>query len=231
MNPPELPCATREVCFRDPRPPRAIRGALEREFMTPLHPRMAEGVLECQGAASVNGATCPITLRFVVATPGSNAYRLRLTISWAGLPAEHKAYHQRTAGSWFDLWTRDLKPGPPAEPESSDAYERLAADALAEDAETSSVEAVQRHVLQALRDGATFSTAHKEGGSVISWRGGRFVRQDYGESDARETFAEEVAFLAFLRRFYDWETQRGIPGGAPTELDRWRLIARLLRRD
>jgi hypothetical protein len=231
MSPPELPCATRELCFRDARTPREIRGALEREFMTPLQTRMDEGALECHGAASVNGATCGIALRFVAAAPGSNAYWLRLTLSWAGLPVEHQTYHQRTAGSWFDLWTRDLEPGTPAEPERSDAYERLAADALAEDAGLSHMDAVQRHVLQALREGACFRTAHKEGGSVISWRGGRFVRQDYGESDARETFAEEAAFLAFLRRFYDWETQRGIPGGAPGELERWRLIARLLRRD
>ena len=231
MNPPDAPCATREVEFREARPPRDIRGALERQFMAPLPARMVDGALECRGAASVHGATCFITLRFVAAAPGANAYRLRLTLSWDGLPPEHHDYHRRTADSWFDLWTRDFKPAPPAAPARSQEYDRLAADALAEDTEPSRVEAVQRHVLQAMRDGATFSTAHKEGGTVISWRGGRFVRQDYGESEAREVFDDEVSFLAFLRRFFDWETRRGIPGGAPGESDRWRLIARLLRRD
>lgn len=231
MDPPDLPCVTRDIAFRDARPPRDIRGALEREFMVPLPARMVDGALECHGAADVNGATCFVTLRLVAAAPGSNAYRLRLTLSWAGLPPEHREYHQRSAGSWFDLWTRDFQPAPPAAPERSDAYERLAAEALAEDVELSCVEAVQDRVLQALRDGATFRTAHKEGGCEISWRRGRFVRQDYGESDTRDVFDDDASFLAFLRQFYDWETRSRIPGGAPTEHDRWRLIARLLRRD
>lgn len=229
MSPPELPCAIRELHFHDRRPPREIRGALEREFMVPLPARIVDGALECRGTASVNGAVCFITLRLVAATPGFNAYRLCLTLSWGGLPLEQHEFHRRTAGAWLDLWTRDYTPQVPVAPQPSDAYDRLAGDALAEDAELSSVEAVQRRVLEALRRGATFSTAHKEGGSVISGRGGRFVRQDYGESDAREAFDDAAAFLAFLRRFYDWETRRGNPGGAPAEPDRWRLVARLLR--
>ena len=231
MSPPDLPCTTREMTFRDARPPREIRGALEREIMAPLPARMVDGALECHGAASVNGATCFVTLGLVACAPESNAYRLRLTLSWAGLPTEHHEYHQRSAGSWFDLWTLDFQPAPPAAPERSDTYERLAAEALAEDVELSRVEAVQRLVLQALRDGATFSTAHKEGGTVISWRRGRFVRQDYGESDTRDVFDEDADFLAFLRQFFDWETRSRILGGAPSETDRWRLITRLLRRD
>lgn len=80
-----------------------------------------------------------------------------------------------------------------------------------------------------MRGGATFSTAHKEGGTVISRKGGAFIRQDYGESAAREEFPDEAAFLAFLRRFYDWETARSYPAGKPpTEADRWHLMLRLL---
>lgn len=231
MPPPELPCAVRELNLRDPRPPQDVQAALEREFMTPLRPAIVDGLLEYTGAADVNGATCFITLRLLAVHTPANAYQLRLTFSWGSLPAEAHDYHQRTAGSWLDLWTRELTNGPAATPQRSEAYDRLAAHALAEEARFSSAESIQAIVLEAVRDGATFHTSHKEGGTVISWRHGRFVRQDFGESDTSERFSSDPDFLAFLRRFFEWETQRHIPGGAPTEPDRWRLIARLLQRD
>jgi len=231
MPPPELPCAVRELNLRDPRPPHGVQAALEREFMTPLRPAIVDGLLEYTGAADVNGATCFITLNFLAAHTPANAYHLRLTFSWASLPATAHAYHQRTAGSWFDVWTQAFSTDAAATPQRSEAYDRLSADALAEEARFSSADSVQAIVLEAVRDGATFRTSHKEGGTVISWSNGRFVRQDFGESDTSERFSSDPDFLAFLRRFFEWETQRHIPGGAPTEIDRWRLIARLLRRD
>jgi hypothetical protein len=57
------------------------------------------------------------------------------------------------------------------------------------------------------------------------------VRADYGESSSVEAFRDEAAFLAFLRRFFDWETSRGAYPGKATEPEAWRLILRLLEEE
>lgn len=84
---------------------------------------------------------------------------------------------------------------------------------------------VQRRILEALRGGASFSTCHKEGGTNLVHENGRFVRIDFGDCPDRVVFADEAAFLASLRKFYDWETS-----GAADELERWQRIRRLLQR-
>lgn len=57
------------------------------------------------------------------------------------------------------------------------------------------------------------------------------MRADYGESSSVEAFRDEAAFLAFLRRFFDWETSRGAYPGKATEPEAWRLILRLLEEE
>jgi hypothetical protein len=81
-----------------------------------------------------------------------------------------------------------------------------------------------------MRQGATFSTAHKEGGTVISFRGGRFISADYGESEAVKTFGDEASFLVFLRQFYDWDTSSNVYPNKVSEFDAWKLMLRLLGR-
>ena len=93
------------------------------------------------------------------------------------------------------------------------------------------VPTLQREILDGLRRGRIFSTAHKEGGTTIRHHGGKFVRADYGESSRVEEFHDEAAFLAFLRRFFDWETSRGAYPGKPSEPEAWRLILRLLEEE
>jgi hypothetical protein len=233
MTTPDSLSATRQLDFRDPRPPRQLQHLLERELMVLLPATVGEAPLTCRGVVSVNGALCQVVLRFVAALPRTNAYFLELTMTWADLPPEHHDYCRRTSAAWFDLWTRAFTAAPPVSASEGSAarYAELAAPVTAAAADPDGMEAVQREILAALRAGASFSTAHKEGGTHISWKTGAFVRQDHGESDARETFGEEADFLRFLRRFYDWETSRNHPPGKPpSESDRWQLILRLLQR-
>ena len=91
--------------------------------------------------------------------------------------------------------------------------------------DSSEIAQVQRQILDALRAGASFSTCHKEGGTNLVFENGRFVRIDFGDCPDRVEFADEAAFLASLRKFYDWETS-----GAADELQRWKRIQRLLQR-
>jgi len=233
MTPPEALSNTRRVNFHDPRPPLEIQHLIEREFMVLLEARTEHGLLVSRGTAAVNGAACLVVLEFIADLPRTNSYSLETTLSWAHLPPEHHNYHRSTASAWHDLWTRHFTAATPTDPGPgpTDRYAQLAAPVLSAHAHPESVEAVQEKILSALREGASFSTAHKEGGTRITGKGGRFVRQDYGESNARERFADEAVFLGFLRRFYDWETGRSYPpGNPPSESDRWQLILRLLER-
>lgn len=88
--------------------------------------------------------------------------------------------------------------------------------------------AIQEDILAALRAGAEFRTAHKEGGTTIRWLHGRFVREDYGEWSERAEYTDEAAFLAFLLRFFEWESN-GRQNVSLPEPERWRNIRELLR--
>lgn len=88
-------------------------------------------------------------------------------------------------------------------------------------------EDIQREILSALHGGAEFRTAHKEGGTTISWRHGRYVREDYGDWTERAEFTDDREFLAFLRHFFDWQSC-GPLGQQTPEPERWRNIRNLL---
>jgi hypothetical protein len=90
------------------------------------------------------------------------------------------------------------------------------------------IRVIQEGILDALREGKSFSTVHKEGGTNIRLPGDVFVFADYGESSDREEFASPEAFLARLRKFYDWESRRDwYPHPAP-EIEVWKYIERKL---
>ncbi len=91
------------------------------------------------------------------------------------------------------------------------------------------VDAIQQAIVFAMRHGSCFSTAHKEGGTRIRWDGSHFNRQDYGESGETQSFADEAAFLKFLREFYDGEVTRNAYPGPVSDFDAWTLILRLVQ--
>lgn len=222
---------SRLLHFRDLRPPQEIQFDLERELMVLLPSLMQDSRLTYRRTAKVNGASCAVRLCFEAALPRTNCYSVQLVMTWDGQPADSHDYHRKASAGWLDLWTRHLtiaNPPPPGEGSSS-RYATLAAQARTAEAHFINAGAVQQEILTLLKAGASFSTAHKEGGTTISFQGGHFVRTDYGESNCREEFPDDAALLACLRNLYQWETGRSTYPEQPSDLDRWKLILRLLR--
>ncbi len=223
--------ATREIHFRDRRPPQEIQFELERELMTLLRPATGEPGLVLRADSKMNGVPHRFVLRFEAALSRTNCYWFQAEVPLAGLPSDKHDAIRKSLSGWFDLWTRAYKPSTPPLPGegSRDRYEALAAQALSAEAHLGTVPPVQQAILEALRNGATFSTAHKEGGTNIRFANGQFVRADYGESNRTEKFPDQAAFLAFLRQFYDWQTSRNTYPEKASEFDAWKLTLRLLR--
>ena len=117
----------------------------------------------------------------------------------------------------FRLTGQSTPPAPAARVEPGPALR--AADAASA--------AIQQEILDALRRGAEFRTAHKEGGTVLRWQHGRFIREDYGDWSERAAYTDDAAFLAFLWRFFEWES-RSLQRVELPEPDRWRNIQQLL---
>lgn len=90
------------------------------------------------------------------------------------------------------------------------------------------VTTIQQTILQAMRDGATYSTAHKEGGAVIRFHARRFVYAEYGDYETRREFASDTEFLAFLREFFEYRIVRPAGSAAVSEADAWRQILQQL---
>jgi len=223
--------ATREIHFRDQRRPNEIQAELERELMTVLTPVRENSRLSYQATVKINGAPHHIELRFDAALMLTCCYSLRIDLSCEGLPAPTRDYQLESFPGWFKLWTRSFKPRPDSEAGTGSAgrYERRVQDALAAEGHLTGVAELQQEILESLRQGASFATAHKEGGTTIRWINHHFESTDYGESNARRVFPAEAEFLAYLRKFYHWETSRNVAPATLSELEAWRLIRRLLR--
>jgi hypothetical protein len=223
----------REITLHDPRPPQDIQAALEREVMTVLAAAPNDARLTFSAIAKAGGVPFRLTLSFEAAHAAMNRYTLRFETHDSSLTPEALATQRKALDGWCDLWTRHFTsdPGQSLPPESPDRYRELVDQARQAHERLAGVPILQREILDGLRRGRIFSTAHKEGGTTIRHHGGKFVRADFGESSRVEEFHDEAAFLAFLRRFFDWETSRGAFPGKASELDAWRLILRLLEEE
>lgn len=222
---------TRQLHFRDRRLPHDIQFALERSLMTLLEPSIEDSRLVIRGASTANGVPYRVTLSLEAALFFTNCYRLAFEAHEQHLSAVRVKGPGKSLDGWVDLWTREFKSADAPDPgEGSDTRAAgLAQRTLAAEAHLATVADVQREILGALRQGATYSTAHKEGGTNIRYVDGHFVRSDYGESDDRHVFQNDVEFLAFLRQFYDWETSRNSYPQKVPEFVAWKLMLRLLR--
>lgn len=231
MTPP--PATTvRQFHFQDRRPPHEVQFALERELMTLLQPSIQDARLTFRGAAIVNTVPFRVALHLEAALPRINCYVLEFAAAESNLSAVPPAGRGKYLDAWVSLWCRDLKSTPAPKPGdgSAERAQALAEQALAAEAHLTDVHAIQVDILAAMRQGATFSTAHKEGGTNINYKDGRFARSDYGESDDWELFHDEATFLAFLRRFFNFEVTRNAHQGQLSEYDAWKLILRLMRK-
>lgn len=217
--------------FQDKRPPQEIQAALERQLMTLFVAAMDQGQLRMLTQANVVGARYFFELRFEAALPKVNYYSLRIEVSWADQSPKHHDYYRKTSDSWFELWTRDLMRAtqPRANDGSPERYHKLSDAALKAEAHLTTVPSLQEAIVAAMKNGAHFATAHKEGGTHIRWLDNRFVSADYGESEERREFLDEAEFLKFLRQFFSSDISRNASRKL-SEPDAWKLIYRLLRR-
>lgn len=222
--------ALREIHFRDRRAPHEIQFVLERELMTLFQPVPEEAQLTLAAATKIHGVPLRVRIVFEAALAFTNCYRLQFAAAATELSPTPPTGPRKALDGWVDLWTREFKPAPAPAPRdgSAERYRELADRALTAEAHLQSVPAVQQEILNSLRAGASFSTAHKEGGTNIRFDRGRFVRADYGESARVDEYRDEAAFLDFLRKFYDGETSRNIYPEKASEFTAWKLMLRLL---
>jgi len=216
--------------FRDTRPPQEILAVMEDNITKVFSTSTEDGRLAYAAQARVTGAQYAFELRFEAALPGVNAYSLRIDSSWSAMPASSHDYFRKTGGGWIDFWTRSFKRDEPVEAGegSAEQYARLCDEALQSEARLGSVPAIQQIIIAGMKRGATFSTAHKEGGTILKWLDGCFIRSDYGEDPDLKKFADETEFLKSLREFYDFETSRAVYPDKVPEIDAWKLILRKL---
>jgi hypothetical protein len=137
--------------------------------MTLMPPRMQGGKLVCGGKVKMTRAPYSLLLTFEAALPKTNYYSLRVEASWVDSAEKYHEYHQKTSGGWFDLWTRDFMRSSPPAPDAGSAkrYQELCDAALNAEKHLNSVEAIQQVIIEGMKRGCGFSTAHKEGGTVF----------------------------------------------------------------
>jgi hypothetical protein len=224
--------AKRILHFQDKRPPHEVQFAMERELMTLFAGALDNGKLCLLAKANVNGARFFFELRFEAALPEQNYYSLRVEVSWAEHATTHHDYYRKTSDSWFSLWTRDLMTAtPPSESEGlPERYRKLAEAALKAEAHLDSVAAIQQVIVSELKRGGSYSTSHKEGGTNIFWRNGKFGRSDYGDYPDLKQFTDEAEFLQMLRQFCHWEVARNADKEQLSDFDTWKLILRRMRK-
>lgn len=220
---------TRRIYFRDQRPPDLVQHELERRMMLLLEPADAGGQLTFSARGVTNGSAFAVRLTLIEAGMVSNDYVLEFEGEDLSPDPSGKG---RPLDGWLDFWCRDFTPTAttsitPASPISSTPrQQRLVEQALSAEAHLADVPAIQQLIVESLRAGARFATSHKEGGTSIFWRGGRFIRVEEGECPSTDTFADEVIFLAFLRRHFHHTVSRTMP--QITEYQEWKLILRLM---
>lgn len=218
---------TRVLQFLDKRAPHEVKFALERELMVLFSVRMEDGQLRMNATANVTGARYDFELQFVAALKAANHFTLRIVATW-GDSELHRDYYRKSSDGWFELWTRDLmRANPPTMNENlADRYQKSCDAALNAERHLDSVAAVQRAIVDGVKNGGSFGNTHKEGGTNIYWRDGKFVRSDYGESPDFKSYKDEAEFLKALWMFCQFEVTRHTGGKGLPEFDAWKLILR-----
>ncbi len=224
--------------FCDSRPPHKVKSLLERDIRVIFTPAVVDGTfaavakddkkLRFLGNATVLGANYRFMLTFEDAFPALNSYSLQMDVSWTGQDSAYAEYHRKSSESWFRLWTqefsatnRELVTGG-----SPQLYHKRCDEALNEEQQLKSVDAIQHAIVDGMKRGASFRSSHKEGGTNIYWKNGRYVRSDYGDYPSEQTFESGEQFLKMLRQFCEWDVTSHSPKGSLSEIDVWHLIYR-----
>lgn len=214
--------------FRDERPPHVVKFSLERELRSLFKMTMNQEKLCMSTNATIVDAAYAFLLRFEAALQTCNCYSLAMDVSWPASSSSNADYHRTTSASWFNLWTREfIASGPPLTGEGSiQRYRQLCEEAISVEQELDSIDAIQRAIIEAMKQGATFRTSHKEGGTRIYWKSGHFVRTDYGEYPNEKQFNVESEFLNMLFQFSSGDINQFCGREQRPVIDTWLLIKR-----
>ncbi|MDA4129866.1 MAG: hypothetical protein OK457_03760 [Thaumarchaeota archaeon] len=87
---------------------------------------------------------------------------------------------------------------------------------------------IQRMILEKLRKGKSFRTAHHEGGTIIFFDGTSFVQRIYGEEESTKNLESEKEALEYIKQLYDWDSRKDYYPHRPPELTVWKYIQRQL---
>ncbi|MEQ1853269.1 MAG: hypothetical protein ABMA01_16950 [Chthoniobacteraceae bacterium] len=218
---------TRVLHFCDKRAPHGVQFALERVVMALFTTRMDGGQLRMNATADVNGARYDFTMQFVASLKHENHFVLHIVASW-GDSEIHRDYFRKSSDGWFAMWTRDLmRASPPTMSENlAEHYQKHCDAALNAERHLDSVEAVQRAIVEGVKRGGSFGDSHKEGGTNIYWRDGKFVRSDYGDYPDFHAYKDEAEFLKMLWHFSQFDVTRSAGKQGLPEFDAWKLILR-----
>ncbi len=218
---------TRELHFCDRRAPHEVRFALERDLRALFTARMDGEQLRMNATADVNGVRYDFDLHFIAALERDNHFMLRVVASW-GDAGPNLEYLRKSSDGWFSMWTRDLMKASPPSPDDLMAarYRQFCGDALNAERHLDSVPAVQQAIVDGVKRGGSFGDSHKEGGTNIYWRDGKFVRSDYGDYPDFQIYRDETEFLQKLWLFCQFDITRSAGKQGLPELDAWKLILR-----
>jgi hypothetical protein len=227
----------REACFEHEDAPTAMKYAIEKLTIQLLNREpidIAAPALRYSGTSGASGD--PSTVLLELKAVGSGKYLYTLTsVRTTQKRCVDQARFTAECERRFAHWCARLRTVPadavwPAAPR--EALKQIilgpipaeeAAACIVED--RSPVAAVQREVLNDLRSGMGFFTANKEGGSHLFFDGHVFRRNNYGDvPNISESYTDDAAMLACLRRFYSWDAQRDAYPHTKSELDVWNYI-------
>lgn len=220
-----------QLHFKDARAPEEIKVELERKLMVLLHPVGDSGQYVVTGEGKSTGAVNKVTLSLDEVRAADHLYTLKAEFDWSGSDPVNDEYFTNSSRSWFEFWTRDFAPVETAghDDYTMPRYRMVADKALHFESNLKTPEDVRAEIARRMTDGATFATAHKEGGTVIRWlRDRQFQSSDYGESNETRLFKSEADFFPYLRRFFHMEITRPTYPAEPDELTAWILILRRL---
>jgi len=178
-----------------------------------------------------------VRLCFEAALPKGNWYSLQVT-AWVPKSWYTVTEFQSYADKAFEHWTSNLQTAPTLGllgGASQELYAQRIHDAVEEEARRASekedplpVTALKHQILEDLRNGASFRTAHHEGGTTISFDGKAFIRSEYGEQTSSKVLSTDEETLDCIEALYDWESRKGTFPHRPPELEVWRFIQRQL---
>jgi hypothetical protein len=174
-----------------------------------------------------------VRLGFEAAMPKGNWYSFHVA-AWVPRTWYTEAEFRDAADRAFGHWTHDLQTAQTLgllDGASKELYEQRVRDALEKEArqagereDPAPVTAVKQEILEGLRNGKSFRTAHHEGGTIISFDGTTFVRSEYGETESQKVLETDDGALGSIRELYDWESRKGSFPHRPLELDVWKFI-------